>query len=55
MVVFVVIEFCLVIIPFAFLEFPPEGTKVHLKRAQDWLTTQRGSSWPQSRSSPAPT
>jgi Sap, sulfolipid-1-addressing protein len=38
-VVFVLIEFCLVIIPFAFLEFRPEGTKVQLKRAQDWLTT----------------
>ena len=38
-VVFVVIEFCLVIIPFAFLEFRPVGTRVQLKRAQDWLTT----------------
>lgn len=38
-VVFVVIEFSLVIIPFAFLEFRPEGTKVQLRRAQDWLTT----------------
>jgi hypothetical protein len=37
-VVFVVIEFSLVIIPFAFLELRPEGTKVQLKRAQDWLT-----------------
>jgi Sap, sulfolipid-1-addressing protein len=38
-VVFVVIEFCLVIIPFAFLEFRPAGTTVQLKRAQDWLTS----------------
>ena len=37
--VFVLIEFSLVIIPFAFLEFLPEGTKVQLKRAQDWLTS----------------
>ncbi|HEX9034579.1 MAG TPA: GAP family protein [Streptosporangiaceae bacterium] len=37
--VFVVIEFCLVIIPFAFLEFRPEGTARQLRRAQDWLTT----------------
>jgi len=37
-VVFVLIEFSLVIIPFAFLEFRPEGTKVQLKRTQDWLT-----------------
>jgi hypothetical protein len=37
-VVFVLIEFSLVIIPFGFLEFRPEGTKVQLKRAQDWLT-----------------
>jgi hypothetical protein len=38
-VVFVLIEFSLVIIPFAFLEFRPEGTKAQLRRAQDWLTT----------------
>lgn len=38
-VVFVLIEFCLVIIPFAFLEFRPEGTKLQLKRVQDGLTT----------------
>ncbi len=38
-VVFVLIEFCFVIIPFAFLEFRPEGTKMQLKRAQNWLTT----------------
>ncbi|HEY4993424.1 MAG TPA: GAP family protein, partial [Nakamurella sp.] len=38
-VVFVLIEFCFVIIPFAFLEFRPEGTRLQLKRARDWLTT----------------
>jgi ABC-type enterobactin transport system permease subunit len=38
-VIFVLIEFSLVSIPFAFLAFGPEGTKVQLKRAQDWLTT----------------
>lgn len=37
-VVFVVIEFLLIIIPFAFLELWPEATKAALKRAQDWLT-----------------
>jgi hypothetical protein len=36
-VVFVVIEFSLIIIPFAFLEFRPEATKALLKAAQDWL------------------
>ena len=36
-VVFVVIEFLLIIIPFAFLELWPEATKARLKRAQDWL------------------
>ena len=38
-VVFDLIEFSLVIIPYAFLEFRPEATKVKLKGAQDWLTT----------------
>jgi hypothetical protein len=38
-VVFVLIEFSLVIIPFAFLEFRPEGTKTQLQRFQDWLTS----------------
>ncbi len=38
-VVFVLIEFSLVIIPLAFLEFRPEATKVQLKRAHDWLTS----------------
>ena|SRR5271165_6097228 len=36
-VVFVVIEFILVIIPFAFLELRPEATKAALKHTQDWL------------------
>ncbi len=36
-VVFVIIEFLLIIIPFAFLELRPEATKAFLKRAQDWL------------------
>ncbi len=36
-VVFVIIDFILIIIPFAFLELRPEGTKVALKRTQDWL------------------
>ena len=34
---FVVIEFLLIIIPFAFLELRPEATKALLKRSQDWL------------------
>jgi hypothetical protein len=36
-VVFVVIEFLLIIIPFVFLELRPEATKARLKHAQDWL------------------
>ena len=36
-VVFAVIDFLLIIIPFAFLELRPEATKALLKRAQDWL------------------
>jgi len=36
-IVFVVIEFSLIIIPFAFLELRPEATKATLKRAQAWL------------------
>jgi hypothetical protein len=36
-VVFVVIEFLLILIPFAFLELRPEATKALLKRSQDWL------------------
>ena len=36
-VLFVLIEFSLIIIPFAFLELRPEATKAGLKKAQDWL------------------
>ena len=36
-VVFVLIEFSLIIVPFAFLEFRPEATKALLENAQDWL------------------
>jgi hypothetical protein len=36
-VVFVVIEFLLIIIPFVFLELKPEATKAALKNTQDWL------------------
>jgi Sap-like sulfolipid-1-addressing protein len=36
-VVFVLIEFALIIIPFVFLELRPEATKTALKHAQDWL------------------
>ena len=37
-VLFVIINFALIIIPYAFLEFRPEATKARLKHAQDWLT-----------------
>jgi hypothetical protein len=36
-VIFTIIEFSLIIVPFGFLELRPEGTKVQLKRAQGWL------------------
>ena len=36
-ILFVIIEFLLIIIPFAFLELRPEATKAFLKNAQDWL------------------
>ena len=36
-VVFVLVEFALIIIPFVFLELRPEATKARLKNAQDWL------------------
>jgi Sap, sulfolipid-1-addressing protein len=36
-VVFVVIDFLLILIPFAFLELRPEATKALLKRSQRWL------------------
>jgi hypothetical protein len=37
-VIFAIIEFALVIIPFAFLELRPERTKRQLKVAQGWIT-----------------
>ena len=36
-VLFVLIDFLLIIIPFAFLELRPEATKALLKNTQDWL------------------
>ena len=36
-VIFVIIEFALIIIPYAFLELRPEPTKKALKHAQEWL------------------
>ncbi len=36
-IVFVLIEFLLIIIPFVFLELRPEATKAALHNAQDWL------------------
>ena len=36
-ILFVLIEFLLIIIPFAFLELRPEATKAFLKRSQQWL------------------
>ena len=36
-VIFVIIDFLLIIIPFAFLELRPESTKARLKHTQDWL------------------
>jgi Sap, sulfolipid-1-addressing protein len=36
-VIFVLIEFALIIIPFVFLELRPEATKTRLKSTQDWL------------------
>ena len=36
-VIFVIIDFLLIIIPFAFLELRPEATKAVLKHTQDWL------------------
>jgi uncharacterized membrane protein YedE/YeeE len=36
-ILFVLIEFLLIIIPFAFLELRPEATKAYLKRSQQWL------------------
>jgi hypothetical protein len=36
-IVFVPIEFLLIIIPFVFLGLRPDATRAALKRAQDWL------------------
>ena len=36
-VIFVIIDFLLIIIPFAFLQLRPEATKARLKHTQDWL------------------
>ena len=36
-ILFVIIEFLLIIIPFAFLELRPEATKAALGRSQEWL------------------
>jgi Sap, sulfolipid-1-addressing protein len=36
-VIFVIIDFMLIIIPFGFLELRPAATKAALKHAQDWL------------------
>ena len=38
-IVFVVINWALVLVPFAFLEFRPVGTEQALKRFMDWLTS----------------
>jgi hypothetical protein len=36
-VIFAVIEFALIIVPYAFLELRPEATKARLRRVQAWL------------------
>ncbi len=36
-VIFVIIDFLLILIPFAFLELRPEATKARLKHTQNWL------------------
>ena len=36
-VIFVIIDFLLILIPFTFLELRPEATKARLKHTQDWL------------------
>ena len=38
-VIFVLIDFLLIIIPFVFLEVRPEATKARLKTTQDWLVS----------------
>jgi hypothetical protein len=36
-IVFVLIEFSLVLVPFVFLQFKPEATRARLQRSQEWL------------------
>ncbi len=36
-IVFVIIEFALIIVPFAFLEIRPAGTTARLERSQSWM------------------
>jgi hypothetical protein len=38
-VIFILIEFALVIVPYIFLELRPERTKARLRRAQGWLVS----------------
>jgi Sap, sulfolipid-1-addressing protein len=38
-IIFVIIEFALVIVPFVFLELSPDATRVKLKQAQSWLVS----------------
>jgi hypothetical protein len=38
-VIFALIEFSLVIVPFVFLEIRPEGTRAQVQRFQNWLMT----------------
>jgi hypothetical protein len=38
-IIFAIIEFSLVIVPFVFLEIRPEGTKAQVQRFQNWLMT----------------
>ena len=47
-IIFVIIDFVLIMIPFAFLELRPEATKARLKRGQDWLLGHALHSWPTS-------
>jgi len=41
-IVFVGIEFTLVIVPFAFYLFRPLGTEAAIKRFENWLTRSSG-------------
>jgi hypothetical protein len=44
----VIIDFLLIIVPFAFLELRPEATKALLKHSQDWLLSHACSLWSRS-------